>query len=495
MNLPIIQSILHGALRPNISSDIPFQAITRKFNNLPFNLAGIENLYKAELCNYAMFDFEKTIPINNIAPDNYTPIIEYTFMPNVELPFTELQQTPQFSFYNTIVKAETTRIKLALLSFSESAQSDIDTKQEVKETLQQIKSYTKSAADISDSIFQKLQTHLIKLYFELTLMFDVLLTENDFTPFDDFFLDCFNQYPTIEQANAYKATKIIQQTQIQTSKGLDISEAQTMLSEFSQLLTNQTQNTTITKVAIALENYIYLNCNNQAIPTFEQLINTEFVNLIIKEQKNNFKQRFEREEVALDRANVIDEIITELPVTINQQNPLSIVSNLTIFLNQQKDIYLKYPSALFKVVIEKQSNELKKKPQPTIKPMQIKTKLAIANKHLAFLNGVNPKNNERIMSESDYKLLVGYVEYLIQNGSIPKITRKIPRANLQKTWFRYTLYLIHQELYSSIQDIWIEFMQAAFIEFSSNIVEFSTIKTKFSQSPSGYNQFIKQVLG
>jgi hypothetical protein len=495
MNLPIIQSILHGALRPNISSNIPFQTIARKFNNLPFNLAGIENLYKAELENYAMFDFEKTIPINNIAPDNYTPIMEYTFMPNVELPFTNSQQTPQFSFYNTIVKAETTRIKLALLSFSLSAQSDIDTKQEVKETLQQIKSYTKSAADISDSIFQNLQTHLIKLYFELTLLFDVLITENDFTPFDDFFLDCFNQYPAIEQTNAFKAAKIIQQTQKQISKGLDSSEAQTLLSEFSQLLTNQPQNTTITKVAIALENFIYLKCNNQAIPTFEQLINTEFVNLIIKEQKNIFKQRYEREEVAIDRANVIDEIITELPETINLQNPLSIVRNLSIFLNQQKDIYLKDPSALFKVVIEKQSNELKRKPQPTIKPMQIKSKLAISHKYLAFLNGVNPKNNERIMSESDYILLVEYVEYLIKNGSIPKITRKIPRANLQKTWFRYTLYLIHQELYSSIQDIWIEFMQAAFNEFSSNTVEFSTLKTKFSQPPSGYNQFVKQVLG
>jgi hypothetical protein len=495
MNLPIIQSIFHGALRPNIKSDIPFQAINRKFNNLPINLSAIENLYTSELGKYAMFNFEKTIPINNIAPDSYTPIFEYTFMPNVELLFNEIQHTPQFLFYNAIVKAETTRIKLALLNFSVSAQSDIDTRQEVKETLQQIKSYTKSATDFQDSIFLNLQTHLIKLYFELTLMFDVLITENDFTPFDDFFLDCLNQYPTIEQTNTYKAALLIQQAQKQIFEGMDSSEAQTMLSVLCHLLKSQPQNTTVTKVAIALENYIYLKYNNQAIPTFEQLVNAEFVNLIIKEQKSIFKQQYEREEVALDRANAIDEIIAELPVTTNLPNPLSIVSNLTIFLNQQKDIYLKDPSALFKVVIEKQSNELKKKPQPMIKPMQIKTKLAIAHKHLAFLNGVNPKNNERIMSESDYKLLVGYVEYLIQSGSIPKITRKIPKANLQKTWFRYTLYLIHQELYSSIQDIWIEFMQAAFNEFSKNTVEFSTLKTKFSQPPSGYNQFVKQVLG
>ena len=67
---------------------------------------------------------------------------------------------------------------------------------------------------------------------------------------------------------------------------------------------------------------------------------------------------------------------------------------------------------------------------------EIKSKFAIAHKHLAFLNGVNPQNNERIMSESDYKLMIAYVEHLIQHDSIPKITKKIPRPNLGKTWFR-----------------------------------------------------------
>jgi len=177
------------------------------------------------------------------------------------------------------------------------------------------------------------------------------------------------------------------------------------------------------------------------------------------------------------------------------QSPISITNILLGYLNQQRERYLKDPSALYKVVIEKQVNDMKKKPQPTIKPMQIKTKLTIANKHLAFLNGVNPKNDERIMSETDYKLLVAYVEHLIQTGDIPQIARKISKANLPKTWFRYTLYLIHQELYSSIQDTWIKFMQEAFDEFSPKTVEFSTLKTKFSQPPSGYNQFVKQILG
>ena len=56
MNLPIIQSILHGALRPDNAPDIPFQALTREFSNLPSNLNGIEKLFIAKLSNYAIFD-------------------------------------------------------------------------------------------------------------------------------------------------------------------------------------------------------------------------------------------------------------------------------------------------------------------------------------------------------------------------------------------------------------------------------------------------------
>ena len=75
--------------------------------------------------------------------------------------------------------------------------------------------------------------------------------------------------------------------------------------------------------------------------------------------------------------------------------------------------------------------------------MQIKTKLEIVHKHLAFHNGINPKNNDRIMKEEQYQLLVSYVEYLVQYNKIPEISHKIHKANLPKTWFKYTIYLIH----------------------------------------------------
>ncbi len=495
MNLPIIQSILHGALRPSNNPDMPYQALSRKFNNLPANLNDIERLFITELGNFAVFDFEKAIPINNIAPDDYTLITEYSIKPAIEFQEDKISPTPQTNFYEAIITAEATRIKIALLNYSAVVQSDIDTRQEVKETLRQIKSYIKKATEIDDAIHQTLQTTLTKLYYELSIEFDLLLTETDFTAFEELYFECLNHYPSDEEINAYQAAKYIHEVQKQIALNIDLEEAQSLYTDVCNSITLNQQNSILFTIGLALENYVFLKYTNQAIPSFDQLTNNEFVNLILKEQKSILKQRYEREEIAIDRVNAIDDIFTELPLKNTLQSTLSIANNLSGFLLQQKDTYLKDPSAIYKVVLEKQVSDIKRKPQPTAKPMQIKSKIALAHKHLAFLNGVNPQNNERIMSESDYNLMIAYIQHLIQHNSIPKITKKIPRANLGKTWFRYSIYLVHKELYSAIQDLWIEFMQQAFDEFSPNVVTFSTLKTKFSQQPSGYNQFIKKVLG
>jgi len=55
---------------------------------------------------------------------------------------------------------------------------------------------------------------------------------------------------------------------------------------------------------------------------------------------------------------------------INKLHPIanecSIAYSLLNYLKNQKETYLKDPSAIFKIEIEKQSFELKKKPQTTI---------------------------------------------------------------------------------------------------------------------------------
>lgn len=501
MELTIYNNIIHGSLNPQSGqAAADYSEIYHLLGNMPEALPEIERRLQQVLGKNSQMNFNADTPVNItqlLSNSNYTSINVDYFQPEINLPL-PAPQTQIERYYYFVIIAEAKRIKLRLLQSVEILKDDICAKAEIKDVLKSLARYAKNIREHAqpNPIFDFLLTQIVKLYFEITLMLDVLLSETDYKPFSDFYFSQLNRQADESETVAYQKNQHIHQAQ-RLFTSFNTTNAQSLLSQLYADLEKSPTDNTLIAVICALENAIFLQSTSQAIPAFEQLITVEFSNLIIKEQKNIFKQRCEREEIAIDRANAIDEIISEISVTniYKVKSDIAIAHNLLSFLNIQREIYLKDPSALFKIVIEKQVADIKKKPQPTIKPMQIKTKLAIAHKHLAFLNGVNPKNNERYMPESDYKLLVGYVEHLIQYGTTPTITRKIPKCNIPKTWFRYTLYVIHQELYSSIQDIWIEFMQVVFDEFSPKIVEFSTLKTKFSQAPSGYNQTVKQVLG
>ena len=501
MELKIYDSIIHGSLQPQ-SGQTPaeYSEISYLLDNVPPTLPEIESRLQQVIGRNLQVNFNADTPVNItqfLSNPNYTSVSADYFPPEISLPLPAATTTIQ-RFYYFVITAEAQRIKLRLLQSVEVLKDDICAKQEIINVLELLARYAKNIREHpqTNPIFDFLLTQIVKLYFEITLMFDVLLSEKNYISFADFFSLRLNRQADEGETAAYQKALHIHQAQ-RLFSSLEAVNVQNLLAQlYADLEITPTDNTLIA-VICALENSVFLQHIQQAIPPFEQIISVEFAALIIKEQKSILRQRYEREEVAIDRANAIDEIITEFSVKdiFKIKDNRAIAHNLLSFLNSQKEIYLKEPSAVFKVVIEKQTTDLKKKPQPTIKPMQIKTKLAIAHKHLAFLNGVNPSNNQRIMLESDYTLLVEYVGHLIQSGKIPTITRKIPKCNIGKTWFRYTLYLIHKELYSSIQDVWIEFMQAVFDEFSPKEVEFSTIKTKFSQPPSGYNQFVNKIIG
>jgi hypothetical protein len=473
--------------------------ISRLLADIPSTLPELENRLQQVIGRNLQVNFNADVPVNIaqfLNKQEYTQVAADYFPLEIALPL-HAATTPIQRFYYFVITAEARRIKLRLLQSVDILKDDICGKQELKEVLTLLARYAKNIREHAqpNPIFSVLLSQIVKLYFEITLLFDALLSEKDYISFADFFALRLNRQADESETAAYQKALHIRQAQ-QLYSNFDNTAASNLLSQLYGDLERTPTDNALVAVICALENAVFLQ-HIQALPPFEQIVSPEFATLIIKEQKGILRQRYEREEIALDRANAIDEIITEISVKdiFKLKDSRAIACNLLSFLNTQKEIYLKEPSALFKVVIEKQTTDIKKKPQPTIKPMQIKTKLAIAHKHLAFLNGVNPKNNERYMSENDYTLLVGYVEHLIQNGTIPTISRKIPKCNIPKTWLKYTLYLIHEELYSSIQDSWIEFMQAVFDEFSPKIVEFSTLKTKFSVFPSGYNQRVKQVLG
>lgn len=205
MNLTIIQNILHGALRPNLTDNLNFRELSNKFSKLPDNLSGIEALFQSNF-PAIQFDFENERPysIDDIAPDNYTRINEDVINKHFVLPIPE-PTSPKEKFYNFIVDAEIHRVKLAISDFAIKQRSDIDTRRTIKETLKQILSYAKGIKADDDVILTTLQTQLVCFYMELASLSSTIMSENeDFLSFEDLMFEVFQHYPKENEVSAYQ---------------------------------------------------------------------------------------------------------------------------------------------------------------------------------------------------------------------------------------------------------------------------------------------------
>ena len=205
MNLTIIQNILHGALRPNLTENLNFRELSNKFSKLPDNLSEIEALFRYSF-PALQFDFENERPfsIDDIAPDNYTQINEDAIYKHFALPISE-PNSPKEKFYKLIVDAEIHRVKLAISNFAIKQRSDIDTRRTIKETLKQILSYSKGIKADDDVILTTLQTQLTCFYVELTSLASAILAENeDFLSFEDLMFEVFQHYPKDNETSAYQ---------------------------------------------------------------------------------------------------------------------------------------------------------------------------------------------------------------------------------------------------------------------------------------------------
>lgn len=206
MNLPIIQSILHGALRPNIVGNLCFRELSNTFANLPNQLAEIEKLFITHLSNYAQFNFEneKPCPLGDYATDFYTPINTQSFdnLLLLEIPY---PTSPKEKFYQIIVRAEFHRVKHSIIDFAIIHRSNIDTRCTIKETLQNILRYSKNT-DSDDVIISTLKIQLLCFYEELIMIASPILTENaDYLSFEDLMFEMFGRYPQNEENETYQS--------------------------------------------------------------------------------------------------------------------------------------------------------------------------------------------------------------------------------------------------------------------------------------------------
>ncbi|GHV00823.1 hypothetical protein FACS1894159_07420 [Bacteroidia bacterium] len=353
MKLIIYNSILHGSLRPqSVQTPANYSEISYLLNKRPETLPEIETCLQQILGSYLSVNFNEDMPVsinqyfNN---QDYTFIEVDYFLPNINLPLLA-PQTPIQRFYYFVITTEAERIKLRLLQSIEMLKDDICAKQEIKDTLAQLARHAKTIGEQpqSNEIFALLLTQITKLYFEITLIFDVLLTEQDYISFADFYSIRLNRQADETSISAYNAALHIHQAQ-RLYANFDSQAIRNLLPQLYTDLRKLPTDNTLIAVICALENAVYLQSAGTEIPTFAEIANLDFPKSILKARKQAINSQL----IALSNPHEaliqIDSIVENLPdfTTI----PTEVISLLTSSITRQLFCWLAEQKEIYKTMI------------------------------------------------------------------------------------------------------------------------------------------------
>ncbi len=299
--------------KPCKEDEIDYLTLANTFARFPSLLSELENFCIKHLSSYVSFNFcrEQPINISSIATASFTPVFEYHFPADFPFQTSTLPQFPIYRFYENIVKAEMTRIKLALLEYAKTVQSDVLTISEVNDTLKDILQYALNIIEDPDdvliflfdelheiddthvnqlkfkySVFPIILKYLIKTYFEIEILFRFVLKKNIEQDFDDVFYKCMNHYPS-------KAAKIELQTTILIQEAQHYITANNTTAllhyhpQFAQFYHVNTKVPVFLEIFKAMENAIFLSDNTN----ISQLIDDKFCKTKFQERRKALEKR------------------------------------------------------------------------------------------------------------------------------------------------------------------------------------------------------------
>ena len=519
----LLNSIIGGQYRLVVMPEIPhYKRIAPILDKRPDNLEDIIANLKAisGITDPAWFSYEKGADINALLDGDarkYTPIVDDPYP--IKMPDISIEDKHYSRFYKAMIDLECLRIRHQLLDYSRDVKDDFQTRKEVKSTLSELSRKTNEAAWeailIGDemfpgkevpldvrmnsakepmAIYDYLTFCLVNLYYELVLLFKPVLKESDYIqPFEFEFdrgIDGFLPYDLPGEFNLAELVHRAQRCIVDDKPG-DAGKVLTELKGHAEALESRSDQL---KVAAALENFIFIATAGTHVTDVKQLTDKTVVSPVVKAQREAFRAEYEKEDTALERSNIIEEQLTDYDLNNGFKSEHSIKYQLAAFLNKQNELYLQEPAAIY---VSKRTSGPRAgapKPLPVSSAMSVKDKIACVHKRIAFLDGIDPDTQERVMYKADYELLKTYLEDLVKNNQCPAITRRVPVIAKGVTWLRYTIYLIHGDIYHrNVQDEWIDFLYSGLSNPDSP--EWDVLKKKFSVPPSGYSQYVKRVTG
>ena len=349
MNIAIYNSIIHGSLSPQSGqTPVDYSEVSHLLDNCPNSLLEIESLLNRILGKNLQVNFNADNTVNIaqfLNNQDYTPVLLDYFPPKITLSI-PVPHTPVQRFYYFIITTESQRIKLSLLQSVEILKDDICAKEEIKGVLKLLARYAKAIREQTQSnpIFDFLLTQIVKLYFEITLMFDVLLSDTDYISFPDFYSLRLNRQADDTSIYAYNKALHIHQAQ-RLFASFDTANAQNLLSQLYYDLEITPTDNTLIAVICAIENAVFMQTKNTAIPAFAEIVDSNFAKIALRNEKqmlNNRLNTISNPREALSEIDNIAENIPDFPTTtlpITNLLTLSIARLLRNWLTEQREIY------------------------------------------------------------------------------------------------------------------------------------------------------------
>jgi len=199
----------------------------------------------------------------------------------------------------------------------------------------------------------------------------------------------------------------------------------------------------------------------------EHSFNQHIHHLLRKEFKNS-KKYIERDIIQLGDDN------SKIWQYLNIQ-----ISKIKLLLSEGKDTILKIPDLLLVLNgIVKYINNIhlpEGKDEFTIdessyhelleeKPLiYYKTEEEIVNMVFGYMKGLNEKQ-QRIMTNDQYNLMIGYINDFVNTETIPQVATKIEHIKITKDLLRFSFWVLHKELITTnaINDDYIHFLIKVF---------------------------------
>lgn len=97
---------------------------------------------------------------------------------------------------------------------------------------------------------------------------------------------------------------------------------------------------------------------------------------------------------------------------------------------------------------------------------------------LGYLKNNNDKR-QKIMSDEQFNLMIEYVNFYVENNTLPQSIKKLDSLNISNNLLRFTFWVLHKKLYTtnSIRQEFIQLVKQIFSDFDN--WEESTLKRKF----------------